>query len=156
MSYTERINIKSGILDAIIRDSDKFVIPITEDPDKQIGEYKQYLQWKSGGGAAATDPDYTLANIKEDRLAQVRGESESIIYAKWPITLQNNLNAEMAEGNPTLAASATFATKQSEIKSVQLESNRIESAINAATDIAAVDAAVASAVWPIIGVLSHG
>ncbi len=117
---------------------------------------EEYVGWVNDGGVVTPDPDYTLENIKKDRLATVRRTSENIIYAKWPISLQNNLNAEMAGGAPTLAASTTFSTKQSEISSVQLESNRIESAINAATDIAGVDAAVESANWPNIGVLTHG
>lgn len=89
----------------IIRDSDGAAIP----PDSN-----EIVEYVNGGGAVAPDPEWTLANVKARKLAEIRTKASSILYAKWPQWLRDNFNIGMdAELKPLYAADVALIRSES-------------------------------------------
>jgi len=140
--YTEQRDLDTGELERIVRDVDKSSISIATGNS----EYAAYLVWVADGGVVTPDPNYTLANVRSGKQEMVRAKSSSIILAKWPGWLQNNI----------LAGMDSAGTCWTDIATVRAESNTAETAIATMTkaQVLAYDVDTGPG-WTNIGTLTH-
>ena len=88
----------------------------------------------------------TLAEAQSEGFARVRAATRFHIEADWPIWRQLNADAGIYPAE-------VKAQKDADIAACVTESNRVEDAIDAAIDVAGVDAAVASLNLPTLPVV---
>jgi hypothetical protein len=86
-------------------------------------------------------------------IAHIKSEAGARILAKYPQTAQANMTARAveltADNQKTGPEWTAIRAAWDWVKAVRNESKRIETAINAAATVEAVDAAVDSAAWPV-------
>lgn len=98
-------------------------------------------------------PSPTLAEVAASAVAAIKAEAGVRIMAAFPQFKQANMTARAVEliaaGKVSGQEWAAIEAAWNWIKAVRIESNRIEAAIVAAPDVEAVEAARASAQWPV-------
>jgi len=87
------------------------------------------------------DPYYgvNLAEAKALKIQTLRAEANNVITATWPLYTQLNINAG-------IAGTGDKTQKDADVVAVRNECNSKESAVDGATDVAAVQAITAN--WP--------
>jgi pyruvate/2-oxoacid:ferredoxin oxidoreductase alpha subunit len=94
----------------------------------------------------------SLDEKKTAAIAKIKNEAGNRILAKYPQTTQANMTARavelLADGKNAGPEWTAIQAAWGWVKAMRAESKRVESAIIAAADEVALNAAVASASWP--------
>jgi hypothetical protein len=134
--YQETRNIQSGDVMGIIRDDGVNIPLATGNPD-----YQRYIEWVAQGNAPTPDPEWTLAKVKNKKIATINSECTSRIILKWPLGLQSSINMGLYPALVDQCRVDIAAT-------VDASNTQGRDVVNACASIAAVQAVTIN--WPII------